>query len=759
MALELELTNLPGNRRVYRDYNLQVSENEAPGVLTDSVLLIGTAVDGPVNVPYQVRRLVDAENLFGKMVDKNGLPAEVSLVRGARELYAAGCRDVRLMRIGGAYAEAEITGEPVAQTDVAHIVETVGYAQAAPKTEISLPLPVGATLVYGSVAVRVDDYPQTTGFVVDYANQKVTFQEGWFKAGASVYISYRYEVEASRETVTGETPVKGDSDTVYYLLHGPIVEGTLKVYVDGVEVTTGWTYTASENKIEFATPPDGAVTVDYQYKVLEQVTAYTTGTLEGSAQVLTLSHKPLTESMVLYLYANNSVIPKEGYTVVVQEKKVVLYPGYAPPFAEIKAEYDYMETVEVTPTLTIRSVYPGSMYNEVKVSYSVDANGVGTLSFIKPTSKPGQSFSAVVTDYATLGDLAQAVNKDPRNTYVRLSTNMPEASPVTLRPATVWLSGGSDGPKPSDYDYEQKMYELLEEAYELLRDYDVDFVVPLDVYADAPAPGGRNFAEQLAKFCAVASMTNSETIGIIGVRPLPDNAPATIKAKVDALCSPSVNEYYLKDDNGAYVYDDDGNKIDIGRFIVVVAGPEVVFQNEQLGVYAASPAAAFAGVVSALPAHYGVVGRPLQGVLNLRYTYSYSQINRLLGARYVTLHIKPGVAGVFVTDGLTAAAPGSDYRRLTTMRIVASAIQLIRYACEPYYGLPNTPENRGAMSTAIESVLKSMKEAGALSDYKFQIFASLTDQVLGRALIDLTLVPAFEIVHIKTTVTLRPAIE
>lgn len=765
MALELEFANLPGSRRVYRDYNIRVAEPDvAPGVVTDSVLLIGTAVDGPVNVPYQVRRMVDAEVLFGKMVDENGLPNEMSLVRGAKELYAAGCRDIRLMRIGGTYAEAEITGDSVTQTVTAHTVESLGRASAGEETVITLPLPTGAELVYGSVFVKVDDQPQVFGYTVDYVNATVTFQPGWFRNGASVYISYQYETEIARHDVVGEVLVK-ESNTVYYLQHGPIVYGTLSVFIDGVEQPATspdgsivyWTYDETANKITFTDPQTGQVTANYTYKEMERKTSYATGVIGGTTQVFTLSNTPVEDSVILY--ANDSVIPKEGYNVNVADKKVFLFPGYAPLLAEIKAEYDYVTTATITPALTIRSIYPGKLYNGVRVTYSVDQQNVGTLSFTKPQGKPGQDFSVVVNNYSTLGKLVEAINNDPRNTYVKLSTNMPDMPPAILNPASVQLAGGTDGPRPSDYDYKTQMYRLLDEAYKLLYDYDVDFVVPLGVYADDPAPGGLNFAEQLANFCAVVSMANSETIGVIGVKPLPDTSPETVKQKVDALCAPGANEYYLKDENGAFIYDDEGNKVDIGRFIVVVAGPEVVFQNEQLGAYAASPAAAFAGVASMLPPHQGVVGQLVSGALGLRYSFSHSQLNRLLGARYVTLHVRPRLAGVFVTDGLTAAAPGSDYRRLTTMRIVAAAAQLIRYACEPFYGLPNTPENRGAMATAIESVLKNMKEAQAITDYKFQIFASLVDQVLGRALIDLTLVPAFEIVQIKTTVTLRPAIQ
>ena len=520
----INVENLPGFRYTYRDYNLRLPQ-EPPGVVTDSVLLIGTAVDGPVNVPYPVTRMDDVDLIFGKMVDANGLPNEMSLVRGAQEAYAAGCRDIRLMRIGGSYATTVLTDE------------------------------LAATLI------------------------------------------------------------------------------------------------------------------------------------------------------------------------------------------------------------SVKGFYPGSKYNNVAVVVAV-SNNVVTVTINKPVGFRGESLSLTSTDYPTIGSLVEAVNKNPQNFMVKFSTNLPETATTELQPDTYQLSGGEDGPVPSDPDYKDQMYALLKDAYDLLVDYDVDFRVPLDVYLDDPTSNGKDFAEQLAQHCAVASILNNTTLGIISAKPVANVELATIAAKVDALCN-AANEYYLKDDSGQLVYDEDGNKIDIGRFIVRHAGPEIIFQNNQIGAYAASGVVALAGLISMLPPHHGPVGRTVFGALGLRYSYSRSQLNRLTGARYVTFYVRPGSSSVLVTDGITSALPVSDYRRLTTMRIVAAVADIIRDACEPFFGLPNTPANRGAMATVIEEKLKKLKDpaVGALDDYSFQIFANLRNKLLGEAVIDVTLVPAGEIVKIKSTITLRPTLQ
>ena len=58
------------------------------------------------------------------------------------------------------------------------------------------------------------------------------------------------------------------------------------------------------------------------------------------------------------------------------------------------------------------------------------------------------------------------------------------------------------------------------------------------------------------------------------------------------------------------------------------------------------------------------------------------------------------------------------------------------------------------MATAIENALKNMQEQGALRRFNFNVYASPTDQVLGRANVELVLVPAFELQQITVIVAL-----
>lgn len=90
-----QYTNLPGFFVEMADDGLQIMPTVS---LTDSVLLIGTAEDGPEFTPVRVARLEEADAIFGKF-EVNGIHSGVSLLLGARQAFGFGCRDIRLVRI------------------------------------------------------------------------------------------------------------------------------------------------------------------------------------------------------------------------------------------------------------------------------------------------------------------------------------------------------------------------------------------------------------------------------------------------------------------------------------------------------------------------------------------------------------------------------------------------------------------------------------------------------------------------------------
>ena len=340
------------------------------------------------------------------------------------------------------------------------------------------------------------------------------------------------------------------------------------------------------------------------------------------------------------------------------------------------------------------------------------------------------------------------------------------------------------------------VYGYLDAAYAALFNYNPDIIVPVDAHLDdtvtASAGFNRNFGYQLADFCYQATKNNNTCIGVIGVDGPNASASGTPTlaevetwvADLEAYTNCSVYDGTTdanndgKPDNYAFVATSDGhmpanyaggdvedakgNKIDIGAYISVVAG-EVRAVNEAandlyptLGYYNSDGAAAYAGLVASLSAKSAPTNKNINGV-TLQNNISLSQANRLAGKRFMPIIEKP--KGVVAASAMTGAYNISDYSRsdfvrLTTVRIVHDAINYVREACDQFVGEPNNAPQRNAMGAAIESALTSMKDVGALRRYDYNIYSTPADQVLGRATVELLLVPAFELQQVTVIISL-----
>lgn len=84
---------LPGFSSILRDNRMFLTPTNR--VRRKSVLILGTAADGPVETPIVLSRIEEADVMFGG--DKPG----ASLLRGVHEAVVAGAGDIRMMRLGG----------------------------------------------------------------------------------------------------------------------------------------------------------------------------------------------------------------------------------------------------------------------------------------------------------------------------------------------------------------------------------------------------------------------------------------------------------------------------------------------------------------------------------------------------------------------------------------------------------------------------------------------------------------------------------
>lgn len=682
----------------FKDGGLQLREDPNPPA-TESVLILGTAIDGPVMEPVAV----DARSvyeLFGKATS-NGVPNGSTLVQAFEEAYRAGSRDIRLMRISGAKATGELALPVVTRTYEAVENEFLGLRggnEALTITAQHSPF-VGAVTVFAD-GVQVPP----SSYTVTAATGTILLKANTVNAGASISIRYTYD--------NSGTPATVDENT------------------DGVDP-----YVAT-----------------------------------GLEQTFTLGYAP--DSATLHVYIDGAeVTGATNYTLT--GKMLAIKPVAGRLGARIEASYSRTVTEVHTPKVNMESVFGGSVYNQTlrSVEDVTNTNGdvVGKKLVIrKPASKQTQIGEAALEytsiQYPTLAQLAAAVNADARNNVVRLFIAPEDETASTsdlIRTLPTSLTGGADGLAMN----KTEKFAQLQKAYGLLENYLVDAIVVVGATADELVPGQTHdmpFAYQLALAAAVISHRGHRVTGFIQTSSPADPGLAAVEAHVQALEGLSMS-FNMRDRFGNEIADGEGNKIDLGGYLVVFAGPDMIVNTSSRGTYAVNSAAALAGFVSTLAPEQAPTNKVVTGALGVRYTYGMAQANRLVQKRFTVLKAKrvadnPNAISVVVEDAPTASAPTSDWARLSTVRAVKACVDDVKDAADPFIGQPNTLDKRNAFAAAMAKKLDARKAVGTISNYQFRLVFTQADLIMGALKVELDIVPPFELRKITQVVGLTPGL-
>lgn len=434
------------------------------------------------------------------------------------------------------------------------------------------------------------------------------------------------------------------------------------------------------------------------------------------------------------------------------------------------------KTKELTGIQTIRQfvnlVNGDPLNNIVRLEVSLE-HGATPIRNLYETSRPiflGEQYDEVAQEYALKKDMGAPVGTTARYPWIGDSGFFNKTDMESMTELYDQLGG--------IYDISEDGLEnvlVKQGLYSKLEQYNVDHVVLLEAAVNSPVgkfefEGGseklvysqeKKFATQLAQHCAVVTAKSYETIGFIETLPVVAASLAGIQANIDALTTEEYTTHFMYDEaNQDLILDENDSIIDVGMYVNKVFGPEIGLSQARLGNYVAGGAVAYAALVSTLLEKSAPTNKRLD-VDGLRYRLTDPQHNVLAGAGYVSFDQKSNRAGEtyhVVKEGVTSALPNSDYKRLSTIRISHRVAQVVRYIVEPYIGEPNGLAQRNAMATAIQAGLDQEKELGYVNDFKFSVYASQRDQVLGNGFIDLDLVPAFEMRRISKRVALRASL-
>lgn len=428
--------------------------------------------------------------------------------------------------------------------------------------------------------------------------------------------------------------------------------------------------------------------------------------------------------------------PQDGSIITVSYESVEFQLTQLATLGAIQASTSFQEYFAAGEKITFGTAQPA----DIKITYPAKITyKIGTEAVVSGTNESQIVITAVDRDIDVAGGTVIGLDYYYQPEWVSLN-------------AAQALQGGTDGINMSNAE----KYKLLTTLYETIADYSADIFVPLRTYLDdikieydpesgVPVEVNAGFTAQLSTFLEQSLEGVNEAYGIISVKP------------ADGSTLSDINDWYEKLITSSYADNTRAaNVMEIlnARLLDVCAMDLIVTNNVAGAPYITTGEAVLAGMAAKLDPHSATTNKSLgANVLGLRYKLSSKRLNTLTGLRYVTARIRSGV-GVVVTDGVTAASPGSDWERRSTFRIMAAAMDVVRQVGEPYLGEGFSPARKAALETAITKGLVQMQELGALQNFTFNIEQTPVENTRGIARVNLILQPAYELRKIRVTVKL-----
>ena len=393
----------------------------------------------------------------------------------------------------------------------------------------------------------------------------------------------------------------------------------------------------------------------------------------------------------------------------------------------------------------------GAYYNDIKVEITADTFKVWSVE------------DALLHDEENTVEATYSVSFATTTTYAELFADVRDSgAPVTLETAegtsassalgTVTPAGPSKlSTGEAAVDYSKDNYDTegkasiraqVLEAYNGLLGYETDVLValPLKIEFDNDlSTYDFEDAEKLSDFCAQANTRESRVLGVMSVATKEGSLNSgDITSLITGLTGEGAHSNLYPGPNGQ----------DLGKFISITVG-DVIFYDNNLGLYSDVPAAAYAGLITSLNPHSATTNKVLANARGLRYSFYPAQLDQLTAARFVTFRNRTG-RGVTVTDGITCAKPLSDFQRLSTLRIANTVITITRQVTEPFIGEALDSARKDSIETAIEGGLRNLRDAGAISSFEFAVyFDSVQDRIQGILTVEINIVPAFEVRKIR----------
>ncbi len=197
-----------------------------------------------------------------------------------------------------------------------------------------------------------------------------------------------------------------------------------------------------------------------------------------------------------------------------------------------------------------------------------------------------------------------------------------------------------------------------------------------------------------------------------------------------------------------------GHGLDSPRLIFVAPGIRSTdaASGQDVVLPGAYAAAAIAGMLAAIDPEISLTNKaPSVDGLEIRFTRP--ELSQLVQSRVLVLEDSRD-RGIRVVKGITTAT-NTAWHQITTRRIVDYAVFGVRGAGRPFIGRLNNERVRGALYTAINSLLADMILDEMLISYELGVTATREQEIRGIVLVTMVLRPVFSIDFIKVTIFLQ----
>lgn len=807
------ISDYPGLKNVILAFdetgNVVNNQNDT-GARTGSLLILGTATDGPVGQPIKVNDNNIA--MFGTGLNKAGYQDGSTLVKSYKVAKQIGCNNIRLLRITGKNAKCSIVAQSSSEQQRIRTEETyLNTGNAKCEFELSKD-----NIIEDSVTVSCDGIELITGVSFNPDTKKVTIEAGVVSAGKNILVTYNYNrVEIVKDNFKVNTndpsmfPTDGEN-AIFKLTYTndkttnrPIKKSDIVVTINGTPFTD---FIVEKKEVIGMDPKEYYEVVSIKkdllkkddkvvckYKALTD-TKYTADENSNSSGPFIT---PATYYNIIFdkniiadsiqIYCNGRLSKHQDFEYTEKTKNLSISSTVGELSDEIKLTYVYIDSTTIENTLNFESYFGGNIYNlgnvEVKDITNNDGDSVGKKVIITvPESKiinNIKSYEFNSLEYPTIGQLIDAINNSGNGVYRAYSDGY-DILTKTLTPGIYYFCNGEDGIRCSSDEFYRSLAgekdldgycsDEYPGTYTLIRDYMVDNIVLTGIYADSiTLDKEHDFANDLCLHTLGLTLKGCYCRGYIDYSPCRNTSLSGVQKYAADLAKKVDNVYFAKKEG--IVVENNGVRIDIGKGLSTFAGPYFKFVDESLGVIDAQPCLVAAALDSVIPVQSNIDSRPIPGCVGLTYDIGLTSLELLTGKHINCAHrvtekdeedsyeFESGYTCAYIErnpDGTINKNKSSDFNSISTTDVVRYTIDAIRKVVKPFRtegGFDSAKHN--ACSAQIEKKLTELKEKGVILNSGFILTASdsATDKNKVDLMIELSLKIAKEIKDITFVVS------